>query len=163
MKTTKLVLATIVSVFLLCGLSANASVSEESNFMSAEEVEGLLIHLGLFDEQAAELEESIEFGTEAPIELMGKWRKGRHHRDWDRGRGRHRDRDWDRGGRRRWDDDDHWDRRRPRPARVVCWVRNARGHMFRGRGQSPRVARNRAARKCYSRSRACYSAGCRWR
>lgn len=181
MKITRLILAGLASALLLLGLSANAEESQTTNSMTAEEVESLLIHLGMFDEDVAVVEENLEFGEEAPLELLGK--KGRKNKDRARDRKRdrrQRERDRARRDRRRErerdrhrtpprrrddDDDDHWRRRRPLPpaGRVVCWVRNARGHVFRGRGYSPRVAENRAARKCYSYSRACYRGGCSWR
>lgn len=78
----------------------------------------------------------------------------------DNDNGRHSPRDRydrnDRGGR------DDWGRGPARNRTLFCFAQNRRGEIFRARGQSARIAQEKALDKCYQASRMCRPAGCQY-
>ncbi len=143
-----IVLSGLLMVFGARMSVAQAEVNTEESLKSAEEVEALLEHLGVFDKEFAYGEE-LEFQEQ-------------RQRQW-RGRPPHRGQPpvYRRPPRRR----PPYRRppvRRPPPRNrlTICYAENYRGQLFSYRAYSPWVAQQGAMDQCYRYSRRCFQRGC---
>lgn len=146
MKTYMIAIFTLLTV-LGAGVTSQAESQVEEPLQTAEEVEALMDHFGLFDKGLAYSEE-LEFQEQ-------------RRNDWRRRPPYRRPPVYRRPPHRRPPHRLPPVRRAPPRSRVtICYAENYRGQLFSYRAYSPWVAQQGAMDQCYRYSRRCFQRGC---
>lgn len=144
----KLILGmSLVVAAMTAHLAVAETVVDEQKLQSAEEIDALLQHLGIADEELL-----LEAEEEFEAYRRGDRRRPPHH--------------WRRPGHRppRHHRPPHYGRpHRPSPPHyraTICYARSHDGRRFWSVSYSPYTAQNLALNQCYRYARYCYSSGC---